>query len=76
MSTSTTYKVVGMTCGHCSDAVSTELGLLPGVRGVQVDLVADGVSAVTVVSDIPLERTAVADALDEAGDYTLQAGDR
>ena len=76
MSTSTAYKVVGMTCEHCSKAVSTELGLLPGVRSVQVDLVADGVSAVTVVSDISLERTAVADALDEAGDYKLQADDR
>jgi len=65
-----------MTCEHCAKAVSSELGLLSGVLGVQVDLVADGVSAVTVVSDIPLERTAIADALDEAGDYTLQADDR
>jgi len=65
-----------MTCEHCSEAVSTELGLLPGVRSVQVDLVADGVSAVTVVSDVTLERTAIVEALDEAGDYTLQASDR
>lgn len=36
-----------------------------------VDLVPGGASAVTVTSDGPLARQAVADALDEAGDYQL-----
>ncbi len=35
------------------------------------DLVPGGASAVTVTSDGPLARQAVADALDEAGDYQL-----
>lgn len=76
MSNSTTYAVAGMTCEHCVAAVNTELGVLPGVRSVHVDLVSDGVSAVTVVSDVALDTSAVAAALDEAGDYTLQTDDR
>ncbi len=35
------------------------------------DLVPAGASALTVTSDGPLARQAVADALDEAGDYQL-----
>jgi copper chaperone CopZ len=71
MSTTTTYSVQGMTCGHCASAVSQEVSALDGVRSVEVDLVAGGVSTVRVVSDAPLPQDAVAGALDEAGDYTL-----
>lgn len=35
---STTYEVTGMTCGHCQAAVETEVGAVPGVTGVDVDL--------------------------------------
>jgi len=70
MSTTTTLSVGGMTCGHCVSAVRQELGTLPGVHEVTVDLVAGGTSQVQVVSDFPLERDAIADAIDEAG-YTL-----
>jgi len=69
--TTTTYSVQGMTCGHCASAVSQEVSALDGVRSVDVDLVAGGVSTVRVVSDAPLTTDAVAAALDEAGDYTL-----
>ncbi len=62
--TTTTYTVSGMTCGHCVQAVSTEVGRLAGVTDVQVDL---ATGAVTVTSDAPLEREAVAAAVDEAG---------
>jgi copper chaperone len=44
---------------------------LGGVSDVSVDLVPGGVSAVTVTSDVPLARQAVADALDQAGGYRL-----
>jgi copper chaperone len=67
--TSATYRVTGMTCEHCVRAVSGELKALGGVSDVAVDLVPGGVSAVTVTSDGPLTRQAVAEALDEAGDY-------
>ena len=33
-----TYTVAGMTCAHCVHAVSTEVGGVPGVTGVAVDL--------------------------------------
>ena len=68
---SATYRVTGMTCGHCVRAVSAELTGLGGVTGVSVDLVPGGTSAVTVTSEAPLDGQAVAAALDEAGDYRL-----
>ena len=71
--TTTTYQVTGMTCEHCSRAVSAELSELAGVRGVSVSLVPGGASAVTVTSDAPLAADAVAAALDEAGGYRLPA---
>ncbi|MGY1771096.1 heavy-metal-associated domain-containing protein [Blastococcus sp. SYSU D00813] len=63
MSTST-YTVTGMTCGHCVSAVTEEVGALPGVTEVQVDL---PTGAVTVTSDAPLDDAAVAAAVEEAG---------
>ena len=63
MSTST-YTVTGMTCGHCVSAVSEEVGGLPGVTEVEVDL---PTGAVTVTSDGPLDDAAVAAAVEEAG---------
>jgi copper chaperone len=68
---STTYHVTGMTCEHCTRAISAELRALDGVAGVTADLVPGGASAVTVESDAPLADEAVAAALDEAGGYRL-----
>jgi copper ion binding protein len=59
-----TYSVKGMTCGHCVNAVSTEVGQLPGVTGVRVDLAG---GTVTVTSEQPLDDAAVRAAVDEAG---------
>ncbi len=67
----TTYKMTGMTCGHCVNAVTSELTGLSGVSAVTVDLVPDGVSQVTVTSEGPLPAGAVTEALDEAGGYLL-----
>ena len=65
----TTYKVEGMTCGHCVGAVTTEVSVLPEVSEVQVDLTQ---GLVTVHSGAPLGIDAVRAAVDEAG-YTLVA---
>jgi copper chaperone len=65
------YSVTGMTCGHCVHAVSSEIGALPGVTDVAVELDAGGTSTVQVTSDAPLTEEQVAAALDEAGDYRL-----
>ena len=69
--TTVSYAVTGMTCGHCVGAVTSELKALDGVTDVAVELVADGTSTVTVISDRPLTEAQVAEALDEAGDYQL-----
>jgi copper chaperone len=64
MATQNTYTVTGMTCSHCVNSVDAEVRRLPGVTDVQVDLPS---GAVTVTSDQPLDETAVAVAIDEAG---------
>ena len=63
----TTYQVQGMTCGHCVGSVSREVGRLEGVTGVDIELVPDGITTVTVTSAAPLETTQVAAAVAEAG---------
>jgi copper chaperone CopZ len=67
----TTYAVTGLTCEHCVKAVTEEISALDGVREVQVDLVAGGTSTVNVTSEAALSQQAVAEALDEAGEYEL-----
>ena len=62
--TTTTYEVAGMSCQHCVDAVSREVGRLDGVSKVDVDLTA---GTVTTESDAPLDDEAVRAAVDEAG---------
>ena len=70
--TTTTYSVAGMTCGHCTSAVTEELTKLPGVQQVSIDLVAGGTSAVHVTSKSALDESQVREAVDEAG-YELTA---
>ncbi|MET9314563.1 heavy-metal-associated domain-containing protein [Kribbella sp. NPDC003505] len=72
MSTTTTYSVTGMTCGHCTSSVTEEISKLVGVQDVKIDLVAGGTSAVHVTSESALDEAAVRDAVDEAG-YELAA---
>jgi copper chaperone len=69
--TTTTYKVTGMTCEHCANAVTSEVSALDGVATVQVQLVPNGVSTVTVTSAAELPAAEVGAALDEAGGYQL-----
>ena len=64
MSSTSTYTVAGMTCGHCVSSVTEEVANIPGVTDVQVDL---GSGAVTITSETPVEETAVKAAVDEAG---------
>jgi copper chaperone len=72
--TTTSYKVTGMSCQHCVNAVTSELSGLDGVSAVTVELVPDGVSLVTVTSAHPLADDVVSAALDEAGDYRVGGG--
>jgi copper chaperone CopZ len=66
----TSYTVVGMTCGHCVDAVTEEVSAVPGVTAVDVDLASGGL---TVTSTEPVDEGAVRAAVEEAG-YEVAAG--
>ena len=65
--TTTMYRVQGMTCDHCVNAVTSELSLLDGVTDVSIDLQAGAVSDVRVTSDMTLDTETVRAAVDEAG---------
>jgi copper chaperone len=64
MSTTTVINVEGMTCGHCVNAVQTEVGKLDGVTDVSVDLAS---GQVTIVADTEPDAGAVREAVEEAG---------
>ena len=67
MSTTSTWTVTGMTCGHCVASVSEEIAEIEGVTDVSVVL---ETGTVTVTSAGPLERADVDAAVTEAG-YVL-----
>lgn len=69
MSTTSTYTVTGMTCGHCAASVTEELSELAGVTSVDVNLAS---GRVVVTSDDPIEVGLVDAAVSEAG-YALAA---
>ncbi|WP_345770461.1 heavy-metal-associated domain-containing protein [Blastococcus saxobsidens] len=64
MTTTASYTVTGMTCGHCVNAVTEEVSSVPGVTDVAVDLATGGL---TVTSDQPVDESAVRAAVEEAG---------
>ena len=64
MGTTTIITVDGMTCGHCVNAVQTEVGKLEGVTDVSVDLSS---GQVTIVADAEPDAGAVREAVEEAG---------
>ena len=69
LSTTATYTVGGMTCDHCVRSVAAEVGQIPGVVDVAVDLDS---GAVTITSDGDLHEGAVRAAVSEAG-YELRS---
>lgn len=64
MNETVTYRVAGMTCGHCVAAITSEISALDGVTDVTVDLEA-GTVDVTGVGGVPGD--SVQAAVDEAG---------
>ncbi|MFI5533338.1 heavy-metal-associated domain-containing protein [Kitasatospora sp. NPDC051853] len=64
MSSTVTYSVTGMTCGHCEKSVHEEVSALPGVLEVLADAKA---GTVTVSSDAPVDEEQLRAAVDEAG---------
>lgn len=64
MSSTSTYTVVGMTCGHCVASVTEEVSEVPGVDAVEVDL---ATGRLTVSGDQPVPDALVEAAVVEAG---------
>ena len=61
--TELTYSVPGIHCGHCERAVKDEVGALPGVSSVDVDLE----TKVVKVTGEPLDDAVLRAAIAEAG---------
>ena len=64
LGTETAYQVNGMTCGHCEQAVTTEVSALDGGTAVHADAAS---GTVRVTASRELDEAAVRAAVDEAG---------
>jgi copper chaperone len=60
----TTVAVIGMSCGGCALSVREEIGDIPGVRAVDVELSS---GTVLIESDRPVQVVAIKNAVEEAG---------
>jgi copper chaperone len=60
----TTVTVMGMSCGSCASMVREEIGEIPGVHAVNVDL---GSGTVVIESEGPVEAVAIKNAVEDAG---------
>ena len=69
MSTTSSYTVEGMTCGHCVLSVTEEVSEVPGVTDVDVDLAS---GRMVVTSEDPVDDERVRAAVVEAG-YRVSA---
>jgi copper chaperone len=67
MSTTQTYTVTGMTCGHCVASVTEEVQEIRGVENVDVVL---ETGSLTITSAEPVDDAAVKTAVKDAG-YNL-----
>ena len=64
MSSTKSYTVTGMTCGHCVASVAEEVQEIPGVENIDVVL---ETGSVTVTSREPVDDAAVKAAVENAG---------
>lgn len=64
MTTTATFQVHGMTCGHCVSAVRAEVSAIDAVASVDVDL---ATGLLTVTSAAPIAANAIRAAVEEAG---------
>ena len=64
MSSTQTYAVTGMTCGHCESAIRAEVAQIPGVEQIEVSA---STGRLAVTAGAPVEDGAVLAAVDEAG---------
>jgi copper chaperone len=57
------YSVPEMSCGHCVNAITTEVKLLTGITDVAIDLE----TKIVMVTGAALNDTAIREAISEAG---------
>jgi copper chaperone CopZ len=69
MSVTQNLLIEGMTCSHCVNSVTKAVSALPGVESVEIDLVPDGRSSLTVTGDDAVSDESIAGAVVDAG-YT------
>jgi copper chaperone len=60
----TSVTVMGMSCGGCASSVREEIGDIPGVNTVDVDLAS---GTVIIGSEVPVDSVAIKTAVEEAG---------
>lgn len=59
-----TVTVAGMSCGHCASSIRGEVGQIPGVTAVEVDVTS---GTVVIDSQSPLDEATIRTAVEEAG---------
>lgn len=64
MSSTIEYQVTGMTCGHCENAVRTEVGRIPGVEPVEVSA---ATGRLVISASASVDDAAVLTAVEAAG---------
>lgn len=68
--TTTPFQVTGMTCGHCEMSVREEVSEIAGVQDVQVS---HETGMLRVISEQPVDESAVLAAVSEAGYSAVRA---
>ena len=66
MTSTKSFSVTGMSCGHCEAAVRSELAELAGIEAIDVSA-ASGSLTVTLSEGADLPDQAIVEAVDEAG---------
>ncbi|UIK89813.1 heavy-metal-associated domain-containing protein [Arthrobacter polaris] len=64
----TSYALEGLTCGHCVNTAETAISAVAGVESATVELVAGGISTLSIIGDARMAQ--VQAAVENAG-YTL-----
>ncbi len=65
--TTVVSSVQGMTCQHCVGSVTTEVGAITGVTGVDIELHPKGLSLVTIETNADISDEVIRAAIAEAG---------
>nr|WP_253904993.1 heavy metal-associated domain-containing protein [Arthrobacter sp. H14] len=63
----TDFGVTGLTCGGCASTVKKTVSTIGGVKDVNVDVVAGGISTLTITAENKIEFQQVAEVVSQAG---------